>query len=120
MPSKRNPENSGLPARWKLNHGAYYYLPPVKQRAQWDGKSWFRLGATLPETYRVWSERVARPCSVATVGALFDRYLLEVVPTPRALSAPGKLLAHKDARMTERVYRRKPERIKPAERPYFL
>lgn len=81
MPPKRKAENRGLPARWLLNHGAYYYLPPVSQRAHWDGKSWFLLGRTLPEAYKVWAERVAKPITINTIGALLDRYALEVVPT---------------------------------------
>jgi integrase len=84
MPPKRKSENRGLPARWVLKHGAYYYLPPESQRAQWDGKTWFRLGATLPEAYKVWAERVAAPERITTIGALFDRYALEVVPAKAA------------------------------------
>lgn len=80
MPPKRNSENRGLPARWVHKHGAYYYLPPADQRSQWDGKAWFRLGATLPEAYKVWAERVATPERISTIGALLDRYALEVVP----------------------------------------
>lgn len=80
MPPKRNAENKGLPARWKLNHGAYYYLPPVAQRAQWEGKSWFLLGRTLAEAYKVWAERIAKPSNITKITALLDRYALEVVP----------------------------------------
>jgi len=80
MPPKRKPENRKLPARWAQKHGAFYYLPPKEVRDQWDGKSWFMLGKTLPEAYRVWAERVAKPQSVVTIGALLDRYALEVVP----------------------------------------
>jgi integrase len=80
MPPKRKSENRGLPARWVYKHNAYYYLPPESQRAQWDGKAWFRLGGTLPEAYKVWAERVAAPEKIRTIGELFDRYVLEVVP----------------------------------------
>lgn len=79
-PMKRKPENRKLPARWVQKHGAFYYLPPHEVRDLWDGKSWFRLGATLPEAYRVWAERVARPEKIVTISALLDRYALEVVP----------------------------------------
>lgn len=81
MPPKRKPENRGLPARWVQKHGAYYYIPLPDQRPQWDGKAWFRLGATLSEAYKVWTERIAAPNRIYTIGALFDRYSLEVVPT---------------------------------------
>lgn len=80
MTRKRNRENLGLPARWVNKHGAYYYLPPVEQRAQWDGKSWFLLGKSLQEAYRAWAERMPVPDTLPTIGALLDRYLLEVVP----------------------------------------
>jgi integrase len=79
-PLKRNHENKGLPARWVLKHGAYYYLVPDSVRAQWDEKKWFQLGKTLPEAYRVWADRVASPVTIHTIGALLDRYLIEAVP----------------------------------------
>lgn len=82
MPLKRKPENRGLPARWALKNGAYYYIPLPAVRHLWDGKSWFRLGATLPEAYRVWADRTEankrQPCTA--MGELFDRYLMEAVP----------------------------------------
>lgn len=81
MPPKRNTENKGLPTRWKLQHGAYYYRVPPGLESMWDGKKMFRLGKTLPEAYKVWAERIANPERVRTIGALLDRYLLEVVPT---------------------------------------
>ena len=81
MPRKRLPENRGLPARWKLQHGAYYYLPPRDLRHLWDGKSWFFLGRTLPDAYKVWADRVGTPERVTTIAALLDRYTLQVVPT---------------------------------------
>ncbi len=86
-PQKRSAENRGLPARWARKHGAFYYLPPPELRAQWDGKSWFRLGSTLPEAYKVWAERIAAPERITTIGALLDRYLLEVVPAKAAKTA---------------------------------
>lgn len=79
-PLKRKAENAKLPARWVMKHGAYYYLVPPSAKAMWDGKTWFRLGNTLPEAYRIWAERVSRPQSVTTISTLLDRYMLEVVP----------------------------------------
>ncbi len=58
-------------------------------RAQWDGKAWFRLGSNLADAYKVWAERVARPTEITTIGALLDRYLLEVVPTKAARTQEG-------------------------------
>jgi integrase len=80
-PPKRKPENRPLPARWKLQHGAYYYIVPKGQKADWDGKSWFRLGSTLQEAYATWGERVSAPERITNIAALLDRYLMEVVPT---------------------------------------
>ena len=81
MPLKRKAENKGLPSRWVSKHGAYYYLPPLELRSQWNGKSWFMLGKTLPEAYRTWADRVAAPERITTIGALLDRFAIEVVPT---------------------------------------
>ncbi len=33
-----------IPARWKLQHGAYYYRVPLGLEAMWDDKKFFRLG----------------------------------------------------------------------------
>lgn len=88
-PIKRRPENRALPSRWVFKHGAFYYLPPEGVRDQWGGKTWFRLGSTLDEAYRVWAERVARPQKIATIGDLLDRYLLEVVPSKAARTQEG-------------------------------
>ncbi len=79
-PLPRKAENSKLPARWVKKHGAFYYLVPADLRDQWDGKTWFRLGGTLAEAYRTWADRVERASNISTVGALLDRYALEVVP----------------------------------------
>jgi integrase len=81
MPRPRNKENNGLPKRWKLHHGAYYYLVPIGLEAAWDGKKKFRLGATLPEAYAVWAERVGRLDKIRNVGQLLEQYAMEVIPT---------------------------------------
>lgn len=80
-PRKRNKENQGLPKRWRHYHGAYYYRVPPGQEAQWDGKTQFRLGKTLPEAYRVWADRLQHLDEGKTVADLLDRYALEVMPT---------------------------------------
>jgi integrase len=80
MPKRRNQENRGLPARWRLVHGAYYYQVPVAARTLWDGKYMYRLGKTLSESYRVWAERIGAFENVKTIGELLDRYAVDVVP----------------------------------------
>lgn len=69
-----------MPKRWQFTHGAYYYRVPPGAAVHWDGKARFRLGATLPEAYKTWAERIAKPDAVRTIGALLDRYALQVVP----------------------------------------
>lgn len=86
MPRPRSPENRGLPERWCKHHGAFYYQVPPGLEAHWDGKRKFRLGATLPEAYRVWAERLAVPDEMKTVGQLLDTYALRVVPTKKPKS----------------------------------
>jgi len=58
MPKNRKKENIGLPARWRLVHGAYYFQVPPGLEDLWDGKKMFRLGKTMPEAYREWAKRL--------------------------------------------------------------
>lgn len=81
MPRERKKENQGLPRRWRHVHGAYYYQVPPGLEAAWDGKKTFRLGATLPEAYGVWAERIKTADEAKTIADLLDRYALEVIPT---------------------------------------
>lgn len=80
-PRKRNPENVGLPKRWKAEHGAYFYQVPKGREAAWGGKKKFRLGSTLNEAYKAWSDRLQAQIDVRRIEHLLDRYLLEVTPT---------------------------------------
>jgi hypothetical protein len=84
MPRKRNKENIGLPARWKIEHGAVYYQVPKGLEDRWDGKKKFRLGTTLPEAYKEWAKRLESVDQSKTIGALLDRYALEEVPAKGA------------------------------------
>ena len=80
MPRKRNAENKGLPARWRLAHGAYYFQVPLGLESQWDSKKMFRLGKTLAEAYRTWLTRIEWTETVQNIASLLDRYAIEVVP----------------------------------------
>lgn len=62
------------PARWKFQHGAWYYRVPPGLESQWDGKKWFRLGKTEGEAYRTWYERVGHDTAVYTMNDLFDAW----------------------------------------------
>ena len=93
MPRPRKPENRGLPARWRRLHGAIYYQVPPGDEALWDGKQLFRLGASLPEAYRAWADRIeVSPVKVRTIADLLDRYLAEVVPTKAAATQTGNAI----------------------------
>lgn len=89
MPKPRNHENKGLPARWKQQHGAYYYRVSPGLEAMWDGKQMFRLGKTLPESYKEWAKRLDSVDKANSIGQLLDRYALEVVPTKAAATQMG-------------------------------
>lgn len=80
MGRKRNSENAGLPARWRLYHGAYFFHVPPGQEKFFDGKKQFRLGTTLAEAFSVWSERVESKKECSTIGQLLRRYAIEEVP----------------------------------------
>lgn len=99
-PKPRTSENAGLPRRWRFKHGAYYYRPKEHERAAFDGRSEFRLGATLAEAHRAFSERVQWIGETFRMDQLCDRYALEVVP--------------KKAPATQRSNTRSLERIRKA------
>jgi integrase len=80
MPRKRNAENQGLPSRWQKSHGAYYYQVPESSRKHWAGKKKFRLGATLPEAYAVWTDRVGAVAGGKNISQLLERYEAECIP----------------------------------------
>jgi hypothetical protein len=81
MARQRNQENKGLPSRWRFYHGAYYYQVPKVVMHLWDNKKQFRLGSTLPESYKAWSEKLAATDKANNIGQLLDRYAHEVIST---------------------------------------
>lgn len=98
MPRPRNPENKGLPTRWRQRNGAYFYQVPQGLESMWDGKKEFRLGASLPEAYRVWAERLSHTENTKTIADLLDRYALQVVPTKKATTQQQNQVAIKRLR----------------------
>jgi integrase len=84
MPRKRNPENKGLPARWRMIGSSYYYLVPPGQEALWNGKKTFRLGNNLPLAYEAWTQRSGPVQTTDLIHEIFDKYLIEVVPKKAA------------------------------------
>jgi integrase len=95
----RNAENRGLPARWKFYHGAYYFQVPPGQEPAWDNKKTFRLGGTLPEAYKEWAKRIEATFNATTIGALLERYQLEVIPTKAPSTQRQNLIALKQLRL---------------------
>lgn len=89
MPKARNSENKGLPARWKLVHGAYYYRVPPGLEYLWDDKQMFRLGKQLHDAYKTWAERVEGHIKHNNIGHLLDRYALEITPAKAPKSQAG-------------------------------
>jgi integrase len=98
MPKSRNSENKGLPARWVLHHGAYYYRVPVGLESQWDGKKKFLLGHSLPEAYKCYAAKVDNVGTIRKIGQMLDRYLLEVVPAKAPATQQGNLIQIKRLR----------------------
>lgn len=91
MARKRNKQNQGLPARWRLYHGAYFYQVPPGLESKWDGRKQFRLGKTLGEAAQAWAKRMAaseRP--VNYVHELLERYAIEVTPTKAVATQAGE------------------------------
>lgn len=87
MSRPRSVQHKGLPQRWTLKNGAYYYQVPPGLEHLWDNKKWFRLGDKLNEAYAVWAERTKQSeTTIRTIGQLLDRYALEVIPTKAAAS----------------------------------
>lgn len=86
---KRNPENRGLPDRWRFYHGAYRYQVPPGQEHAWDGRRQFTLGRTLSEAYKVWAERLPHVGKTLLVEQLVDRYALEVIPQKKPATQVG-------------------------------
>lgn len=86
MSKARSKENVGLPPRWRVIRGIYYYQVPEDSKAKWDGKATFRLGETLEEAYAEWAKRIDSIRNAKNVGEVMDRYLLETVPTKAPLT----------------------------------
>ena len=96
MPKKRLPENKGLPERWRMKGSSYYYRVPKGQEKQWDNKTEFKLGGSLPEAYKTWSERIEYAAQVHSVSDLIERYMVEITPKKqRATQSYYQLYAKK-------------------------
>ncbi len=91
MPKKRLSQNKGLPQRWTMKHGAYYYIVPAGMESKWDGKKWFKLGKTLHEAHREWAKRLEQDTQGQTVSQILDRYMAEVAPAKAEKTYRGNI-----------------------------
>ena len=112
MARKRNPDNEGLPKRWRWKKGAYRYLVPKGQEDFWDGKTEFKLGVTLSDAYQVFGARIeSTPDDIQTFAHLFDHYAVKVTPTkaPRTQIDEQRMLG----KLRQMIGRNKVEPWKP-------
>ena len=93
MPKKRRPENRGLPSRWTFRDNAYYYRVPPGNERLWDNKKYFHLGKRLSEAYRVWADKIDIQVHNERIGALLERYALEVIPEKKPKTRASNLIS---------------------------
>lgn len=93
MPRERSAENRGLPARWSIRRGKYYFSVPPGREGDWDGKKLFPLGPDVQTAYRTYAAKLKGDVPAVTpqgrtLNNLFDRYLREVSPNkaPRSFT----------------------------------
>ena len=73
-----------LPNRWTRKNGAIYYQVPSSVRDQWDGKTWFRLGATEEEAFATWNQRIHGDSTKSRiVTRLIDDWIRHHVNNPK-------------------------------------
>lgn len=80
------------------------------------GLGYVREDGTAPGFNHLWQNCMARVLAETGVTERFTEHDLraKVGSDAESLERARQLLGHADARMTDRVYRRKPERVKPA------
>lgn len=81
LPKSRDKQNTPLPKYWRYRRGVYWYRVPENVRHLWDNKTEFMLGKSLSEAYATWADRMEYIDTPRTMNELFDRYLVEIVPT---------------------------------------
>lgn len=93
-PKPRNKENRGLPQRWALKHGSYYYRPRDYEKPQFDNKCFFKLGKTYAEALRAFSERIDFDGDAATMRGLAEKYAIEVLAhkAPQTQKSQGRCM----------------------------
>ncbi|MCK4742887.1 MAG: tyrosine-type recombinase/integrase [Sulfuriflexus sp.] len=112
MPKQRKKQNRSLPAYWRKRYGSYYYRPPIHARHLWDNKTEICLGQNLNDAYSIWLEKMdINPDELSSMNDIFDRYLLEHVPT---LSSGGQQSYRTSLRKLRPVFgEMRPHEIEP-------
>ena len=92
----------GLPSRVYQKHGAFYFVDKANR--------WHRLGKGYAEAMLAYAKLLESDTSTTTMGQLFDRYQLEIIPTKAPATQKGNIkelagLRHAFAHM-------RPEQIK--------
>lgn len=76
MSPKRNKENTGLPHRVTLKHGAYYYLRPIIKNGK-HSTQWVNLGKTEADMLRALADLKSQGAGV--MAAVIQRYREQVL-----------------------------------------
>ena len=79
MPKKRKIENNGLPKRWRMRSGGYYYRVPKGEEENWEGKTEYLLGHSLTSAYRVYADKIELNNDAKTIGDLLGLYELKEI-----------------------------------------
>lgn len=75
MASAKRTNNKHLPKNVYFKHSAYYLVTLKDKKRKWK-----KLGNTLHESMKMWSELIGHYERISTMSQLFDRYLLEIAP----------------------------------------
>ena len=108
-------------------HGDPLDTQPPQSSPFWEAVNcWYQQGkrtgfvheetGKAPNWNNIWQRFMARALEKGPLKERFTEHDLraKVGSDAESLERAAQLLAHSDPRMTQRVYRRKPERIKPA------
>lgn len=87
-----------LPLRVQRNHGAFYYLRPVRRPDGTATVQWIHLGRTEADMWVAWRAIEAEQPAISTVGDLIDAYMREIVPTLKTYTARDHTIACKGLR----------------------
>lgn len=89
-PKDRKKQNKGLPERWRVVNGTYYYMPREAERPFFDNVKFEKsLGNHLGRALEEWGRRMARfhsPEGTRTMEQLCDLYMAKAFPQKKPQS----------------------------------